>query len=146
MRKHLHPEELSEFLAQAKCAILATRFRDGRVLLSPVWHEWQDGGFTVVIPAQDIKARHIQREPRVSIVVAEDTPPYRSIEVRGEAKQVSGDVHAIMHRMAVRYLGAEQGPAFADTASQGETIILRIEPGELRVWDFADEQDLAGTQ
>jgi PPOX class probable F420-dependent enzyme len=146
MRKDLHPEDLGEFLEQAKCAILATRFRDGRVLLSPVWHEWRDGGFTVIIPAADIKARHIQREPRVSLVVAEDTPPYRGIEVRGEVKRVSGDVYALVQRMAVRYLGAEQGPAFADTVSRDETLILRIEPGELRVWDFVDEQELAGAR
>jgi PPOX class probable F420-dependent enzyme len=146
MRKDLHPEDLGEFLQQAKCAILATRFRDGRVLLSPVWHEWQNGGFTVIIPAVDIKARHIQREPRVSLVVAEDTPPYRGIEIRGEAKRISGDVRALVRRMAVRYLGEEQGPAYADAVSQGETMILRIEPGELRVWDFVDEQELAGAQ
>jgi PPOX class probable F420-dependent enzyme len=146
MRKNFPPEELGEFLEQGKCAILATHFRDGRVLLSPVWHEWQDGGFTVLIPAEDIKARHIAREPRVSLVVAEDTPPYRGIEVRGEAKRVPGDVHAIVHRMALRYLGAEHGPAYADAVSQIEAVILRIKPGELRVWDFADEQDIAGAQ
>jgi PPOX class probable F420-dependent enzyme len=146
MRKDLHPEDLGEFLQQAKCAILATRFRDGRVLLSPVWHEWQNGGFTVIIPAVDIKARHIQREPRVSVVLAEDTPPYRGIEIRGEAKRISGDVRALVRRMAVRYLGEEQGPAYADAVSQGGTMILRIEPGELRVWDFVDEQELAGAQ
>jgi hypothetical protein len=39
MRKNLNPEELGDFLEQGKCAILATHFRDGRVLLSPVWHE-----------------------------------------------------------------------------------------------------------
>lgn len=144
MRKNLQPEELGEFLAQGKCAILATHFRDGKVLLSPVWHEWKDGGFTVIIPADDIKARHIARDPQVSFIVAEDTPPYRGIEVRGEAKKASGDALAIVHRMALRYLGAEHGPAYADAMSQVEMRILRIEPGELRVWDFTDEQDIAG--
>jgi hypothetical protein len=57
------------------------------VLLSPVWHEWQDGGFTVVIPVGDVKLRHIDRDPHVSIVVAENSPPNRGIEVRGEAKK-----------------------------------------------------------
>src|SRR5262245_51197527 len=136
MRKNLHPEELGEFLDQDKCAILATHFRDGRVLLSPVWHEWRDGGFTVIIPADDIKARHIARDPHVSLIVAEDTPPYRGIEVRGEAKKVPGDAAAIVRRMALRYLGVEHGPAYADAMSQVEMLILRIEPGELRVWDY----------
>jgi len=140
--RNLNPEGLGDFLDQAKCAILATHFRDGRVLLSPVWHEWRDGGFTVVLTAAGAPARHITREPRMSIIVAEDVPPYRGIEVRGKAKRVPGDVHQIVHRMALRYLGAEHGPAFAATASQIESVVLRIEPGELRVWDLADEPDL----
>ena len=146
MRKHLSPEDLGDFLQQPKCAILATHFRDGRVLLSPVWHEWQDGGFTVLIPADDLKARQIARNPRVSLVVAEDLPPYRGIEVRGEAKGVPGDVQAVVHRMARRYLGPEKGGVYADAVSQYETVLLRIEPGELRVWDFTDEQDIVGAE
>jgi hypothetical protein len=32
-------------------AVLATYRRDGRVLLSPVWDQWRDGGFGVVTAA-----------------------------------------------------------------------------------------------
>ena len=48
--------------------------------------------------------------------------------------------------MARRYLGAEKGGVYADAVSQYETMLLRIEPGELRVWDFTDEQDLVGAE
>jgi hypothetical protein len=82
----------------------------------------------------------------VSIIVAEDMLPYRGIEVRGKVKSVPGDVPAIVHRMALRYLGAEQGPAYAEAVSQVASVVLRIEPGELRVWDFADEQDITGAK
>jgi len=139
MRKDLRPEDLGNFLEQGTCAILATRFRDGRTLLSPVWHEWQDGGFTVVIPEGDVKARHIDRDPHVSIVVAEDALPNRGIEVRGEAKKVVRDIPTVIYRMAVRYLGAEHAGAFVEAYTEIPCVCLRIEPGELRVWDFADE-------
>jgi PPOX class probable F420-dependent enzyme len=139
MRKNLRPEDLGDFLEHGTCAILATRFRDGRVLLSPVWHEWRDSGFTVVIPVGDVKARHIDREPHVSIVVAENSPPNRGIEVRGEAKKVALDIPTVIHRMAVRYLGAEHADAFVAAYTEIPCVSLRIEPGELRVWDFADE-------
>jgi len=139
MRKNLRPEDLGDFLEQGACAILATRFRDGRTLLSPVWHEWRDGGFTVVIPERDVKARHIARDPQVSIVVAENALPNRGIEVRGEAKQVALDIPKVIHRMAVRYLGAEHADAFVAAYAETPCIGLRIEPGEMRVWDFADE-------
>ncbi len=144
MRKNLRPEELGDFLEQPKLAILATTFKDGRVLLSPIWHEWREGGFTVLIFEGDVKARHIEREARVSIVVAEDLPASRGIEVRGVAQRVTGDFHAVLDRVALRYFGPQHGPAYAEAVSKAAVAYLRIEPGELRVWDFKHEQDVSG--
>jgi hypothetical protein len=39
--------------------VLATNYADGTTLLSPVWFEWRDGGFTIVIFDNDAKAKHI---------------------------------------------------------------------------------------
>ena len=139
MRKNLKPEDLGDFLDQPKCAILATHFKNGHTLLSPVWHEWSDGGFTIFILADDAKSKHIKRNPQVSVVVAEDSPPYRGIEVRGEAKIVQYDSPPLVHRMAVRYLGEEQAPAFVESYAGVAIECLRIEPGKLRVWDARDE-------
>lgn len=47
MRKGLTPEELGDLLELPLVAVLATYRRDGSVLLSPVWHQWRDGGFDV---------------------------------------------------------------------------------------------------
>jgi hypothetical protein len=40
-------------------------------------------------------------------------------------------------RIASRYLGGEAGAAYAE--SGGDDLIIRLEPGDLRAWDFADE-------
>src|SRR5918997_1406141 len=45
VRRGLRSEDVAALLAAPKCATLATYRRDGTVLLSPVWHEWRDGGF-----------------------------------------------------------------------------------------------------
>ena len=144
MRKNLQAEDLGDFLEQAKCATLATHFRDGTVLLSPVWHEWRNGVFSVGVAANDIKVRHIQRNAQVSISVAEDTPPYRGIEVRGKAIIDKASAKEITRRIAIRYLGPEQGEIYADVVTQAELALIRIEPGVLRAWDFADEAELNG--
>lgn len=41
-------------------------------------------------------------------------------------------------RMAYRYLGAERANAYLSTQNW-QLLLIRLEPGELRVWDFADE-------
>src|SRR5438874_2277506 len=91
VRKNLTPDDLGGLLNQPRCAVLATNYADGTTLLSPVWHEWRDGGFTIVIFDNDAKARHIRRDPRVSVVVADDVPPLAGIEVRACA-QVSSSL------------------------------------------------------
>ena len=137
MRKDLPLADLGDFLERPVVAVLATRRSDGEVLLSPVWHEWRDGGFTVWTGADDVKVRHIRRDPRAAIVVCEHEPPYRGVELRGRATVTNDGVGDTARRIAVRYLGSERGEVFA-AGGEGD-VLIRLEPGDLRVWDFADE-------
>jgi PPOX class probable F420-dependent enzyme len=137
MRKDLGIDGLGDLVQLPLCATLATYRRDGSVLLSPVWHEWRDGGFNVLVESNDVKARHVRRDPRASLALYESDPPYRGVELRAVPRFVSDDVTETQRRIAIRYLGQAAGEAYASDPS-GTEIILRLEPGELRTWDFAD--------
>jgi PPOX class probable F420-dependent enzyme len=139
-------DELSYVLNAPLVATLATNYPDGTTLLSPVWFEWRDGGFTIVVWDDDPKARAIKRDPRVTIVVADHKMPYAGIEVRGEATIVPTDPDLALHRrVAERYIGAERGNAYIDGFDPATQLTLRIVPGRLRTWDFADEALLSPT-
>jgi PPOX class probable F420-dependent enzyme len=140
VRTNLRVEDLDGFLDEPLVAVLATLRSDGSVLLSPVWHEWRDGGFNVWVGADDVKARHLRRDPRASILVAESQPPLRGIEVRGSARIVEEDAVETAVRIASRYIGPERGAAYV-RSSTGRHVTVRLEPGVLRAWDFADEHD-----
>jgi PPOX class probable F420-dependent enzyme len=140
MRTNLSIEDLHGFLDEPLVAVLATLRKDGSVLLSPVWHEWRDGGFNVWVGADDVKARHLRRDPRASILVAESENPLRGVEVRGVARIIEEDTDETAVRIADRYLGPDKGAAYVRSAS-GHEVTVRLEPGELRVWDFADEHE-----
>jgi PPOX class probable F420-dependent enzyme len=137
VRNGLNPADLAGFLELPIVAILATYRTDGTVLLSPVWHEWRDGGFNVATSSGDVKVRHVTRRPNASIVVAESEPPYRGIEVRCAPRLVPDPGDEVGVRLAVRYLGEERGRVYAEML--GDDTVIRLEPGELRAWDFADE-------
>jgi PPOX class probable F420-dependent enzyme len=130
------------FLEEPLVAVLATLRKDGSVLLSPVWHEWRGGGFNVWTGADDVKARHVHRDPRVSILVAESQHPLRGVEVRGVARIIEDGAVETAGRIASRYLGPEKGAAYV--GSTGDDVTIRLEPGDLRAWDFADEHRLMG--
>jgi hypothetical protein len=136
VRKHLRPEQLGDLLEQPLVAVLATYRLDGAgVLLSPVWHRWRNGGFDVVTSTDDIKVRQLRRDPRANIVVYEHVPPYRGIEIRTDAQLL--DAGDAIRAIAIRYLGEREGAAYAEGA--GDDTLIRLEPGQLRAWDFSDQ-------
>lgn len=137
MRRDLPLSELGDFLALPIVAVLATYRRDGGVLLSPVWHQWRDGGFDVLCSPTDIKVRHLRRDPRASILVYGNDLPYCGVELRTTAQLSEIDRADYVRDMAVRYLGEEAGEAYA--AESGDSVLVRLEPGDVRTWDFADE-------
>ena len=138
MRRDLGPNDLGDLLDQPLLAVLATRLKDGSTLLSPVWHEWGDGGFSVCIPAGDPKLAQIERDPRVSIVVSENALPYRGIEVRGVAAPSRRPFAATMRRLALRHFGPGADGLYPDSVAG---VVVRIEPGRIRCWDFADDME-----
>ena len=140
MRTNLGVEDLGDLLEQPLVAVLATLRADGSVLLSPVWHEWRDGAFQVWVGERDVKAKHLRRDPRASIVVGESTPPLRGIEVRGSAQLVEEGAFEVAVAVASRYIGRERATAYVGAAGS-HPLIARIAPGDLRVWDFADDYD-----
>jgi PPOX class probable F420-dependent enzyme len=130
-------DELGDLLERPYCAVLATYREDGSVLLSPVWHEWRDGGFNISIGEGDIKHRHLQRDPRAAVVVYDHHWPGRGLEVRGTATLSDAGRDALGRRLSIRYLGPVNGNRYADKVAPG--IVVRLEPGTVRAWDYVDE-------
>ena len=140
MRHGLTIAQLGDLLDRPLVSTLATYRRNGTVLLSPIWHEWRDGGFHICATRDDIKVRHIRRDPRASLVVYDQQPPYRGLELRGTPRLLEdGTTYAsVLRRIATRYLGESSGTAYANAAgSRG--LVIRLEPDELRGWDFVDD-------
>ena len=80
----------------------------------------------------------MRRDPRATILVAESDPPLHAVEIRGRARFIEEGVPETALRIATRYLGPEDGAADVE-ALCGTDVIVRIEPGDIRVWDYADK-------
>ncbi|MDQ6672572.1 MAG: TIGR03618 family F420-dependent PPOX class oxidoreductase [Chloroflexota bacterium] len=147
MRKGLSIEELGDLLDRPFNATLATYRRDGSVLLSPVWHEWRDGGFSIFTAESDVKLRHIQQQGQAAVVVSDNELPFRGIEVSGSPTIVRDAqfAHETFRRIANRYLGQQRARVYMDTTGGEGMVVIRLVPGRLRTWDFADDFALSGT-
>jgi PPOX class probable F420-dependent enzyme len=140
MRTGLGVDDLGDLLDQPLIAILATRREDDTIMLSPVWFEWYEGGINVWVPRPEGgKVGHVQRDPRVTVVVANSTWPYKGFELRGEAtvSLEPDDFYGVLHRTALRYSG--QATADRMAAEYAPGAVIRVEPGTIRAWDYEDE-------
>jgi len=143
MRRDLSIDDLGNLLELPILAIIAIRSHKDEILMSPVWHEWSNEGFSVITWARDIKSRQLSENPASSIVVAEQVRPYRSVEVRGMATiSQPNDSYDILRRIASRYLGDANGDTYTKEYKNNDVEIelIRIKPGTLRAWDFSDDE------
>ena len=86
MRKGLSPDAMGDLLELPLNAVLSFAKSDGTVFSRPVWHRWEAGRFVVQFPAGDRKISMLERDDRLTLLLAELEFPYRGIEVRGRAR------------------------------------------------------------
>jgi PPOX class probable F420-dependent enzyme len=138
MRTDLRPEDLGDLLEQPLIAVLATRRADDTIMLSPVWFEWHEGGINIWVPTPEGgKVAHVRRDPRVTVVVANQDWPYKGFELRGEATVSMAPFYDVLRRTALRYDGPEAAERMVAEYAPG--AVIRIEPGVTRSWDYEDE-------
>lgn len=140
MRTNLGADDVGDLLDEPLIAVLATRRADDTIMLSPVWFEWFDGGINMWVPTPEGgKVGHVRRDPRVTVVVANQVWPYKGFELRGEAtvSTETADFYDVLRRTALRYDGPEAAERMV--ASYAPGAVIRVEPGVVRAWDYEDE-------
>lgn len=138
MRTQLQAADLGDLFAQPLNAMVATSLPDGEIMLTPYWYEWLDDGFNLFTLAHGLKHRRMERNPHVSITVAESSGIRRGIEVRGIARFNYAGVNEICQRIVQRYLPPTHLANFVQALNDIAMVHVRVEPGKLRAWDSAD--------
>jgi PPOX class probable F420-dependent enzyme len=132
------PNTFQTLLDAPSAAVLTTLRRDGTPLTSPVWFRWTGVVFEIVVARADVKAQHLTRNPRCTLVIFETVAPFRGVEIRAEAALRFCDVTPIRRSIAGRYLGSEPGERFALERASTPGILVQLAPDHARVWDLAD--------
>ena len=69
--------------------------------------------------------------------MAESDPPLRAAEAWSGCAFIEQGVSETALRIVTWYEGPRDGAA--DAGPSGAADVIRIEPGDVRVWDYADE-------
>jgi hypothetical protein len=140
VRRGLAPSDLGDLFDQPLAAVISLALPDGRVFSRPVWQRFVDGRFVVQFPAGDRKIGMLERDPRATVILAENAHPYRAMEVRGRVRMTRDGYQEVGLSIIERYVDAFD-PA-ADPVAYLSTepgVIATLEPDITSCWDYADD-------
>ena len=139
MKLDIGVPELRSLLDAPSPATL-TVYRDrADAITSPVWFRVAGDAFEVVVAIGDHKLGHLRRDARCILVIFEASRPFRGVEVRGRATLVPDEGAQARLAIASRYLGLEDGRAYADRARQAPGFVVRLPVSAARGWSLDDK-------
>ena len=119
-------DEQSRFLADNPFVGVATTLRrDGSPHSTIVWVDVSDGTVGFNTARGRTKVRHLERDPRVSLLVVDPTDAYRWVAVSGRAELTEEGADAQIDKLAKKYLGEETYPW---RSPQETRVSVRITP------------------
>jgi PPOX class probable F420-dependent enzyme len=127
-------ERQVRFLEKARIARLGTINPDGTPHIAPVWYRYEDGEMRILTDRGSQKHKNIERDPRVTVCVDDETPPYRTVLMRGTAAVTESPGAAWRLALAVHYLGEERGRRYVEQNNSETGIMLRITAENVGGW------------
>ncbi len=130
----LSDPEVSDFLSHGtrtgKLGFLAA---SGRPLVAPVWFIVEDGSLVFNTGKDTAKGRALARDPRVSLCVDVEEPPYAFVQVQAEA-ELSEDPAELLRTataIAARYMGADRAVEFGQRNAVPGELVVRLRPAKV---------------
>ncbi len=119
------PETHLDLLERPLLAHTATIGPRGEPQTNPVWFLYEDGALVIAIHPTGQKMRNLQRDPRVSVSMADPDNPIHYLEIRGTMTEwrTVGSQDPLVIAMVRKYTGNDSYEGMPDS----HTIVL-IEP------------------
>jgi hypothetical protein len=139
------PDECRQFLWKGNhTAVVATIRADGRPHLTPVWYTLDGQRVVFSTPGSSAKVRHIRRDPRVTVFVDDETPPFAYVRMEGVAEVVEApaEVQHWVERIGSRYLGEKQAEAYRERYFSAGDVLIWVSLEKISGYDFNNDDEL----
>ncbi len=121
-------------LERPRTAKLATTRKDGRPHIAPIWIAVDDDGAIIFTTgATSLKGRSIRRDPRISMCVDDDRPPFSFVILEGTAEitEDPGEMLRAATRIGGRYMGEDRAEEFGRRNGQSGEILVKLKPSRV---------------
>lgn len=119
-------------LLDAQVAVLGTIGASGRPQLSGTWFLAEGDTVKISLNTSRQKVKNLQANPKCSLLIP-GTPPYRYIELRGDAEITPDDDYGFADKVGKKY-----GADLRKMDKPGETrVVVTIHPARVVTWGDA---------
>ncbi len=127
MSREMTPAQARAFLLHGpRTAKVATVMKDGMPHVMPVWFVLDGDDVMFTTGRDSVKGRVLRRDPRIALVVDDETPPYAFVHIRGTVT-ISEDLDELLRfatEIGARYMGPERAEEFGRrNAVEGELLV-----------------------
>jgi len=147
MPSRLSRAERERFLGGRHVAVLVTIDESGAPVPTPIWYRYRDGRFLFRTAASAAKTANVRGDPRVSVCVQDERPPYKAVIAHGTAT-VEQSHEELASETPRHYLGAVGAIGYQRTARSaieaGPEVTLALTPERWTTFDFTPETPLIG--
>jgi PPOX class probable F420-dependent enzyme len=142
MADEMTPQARRTFLTSGtRTAILATTRADGRPHAVPVCFVLEDDDVLFLTNEGTAKGRALQRDPRATLVIDDETPPFAFVMIEGEAQlsRSPDDIDRVAPKIAERYDGSDGVEDFVRFAHDALGTLVRVTPRKIVALDRVGE-------
>jgi PPOX class probable F420-dependent enzyme len=142
MAQTMSPDEIMEFLTYGtRTGKLATIRGNGRAHVAPIWFVLDGEDLLFTTWHTSVKAKNMQRDPRVNLCVDDETAPYAFVIAEGTVTFSEDQEECLKWatRIGGRYMGEDQAEAFGKRNSVEGELLVRLTPTK-----YIAQKELAG--
>ena len=133
MKKMTNDEYLNFMSEGTRTGKLATVNKDGSPHVVPVWFIVDGDNIIFSTGLESVKYKNMQRDPRISLSVDEESGLYSFVKVDGTVT-FSSDPDVSLKRatqIAARYMGEENADAYGKRNSGSDEVVVTINPTKI---------------
>jgi PPOX class probable F420-dependent enzyme len=127
-------QERRAFLSRGtRTAKVAVSRADGMPHVVPVWFVLDGDVLVFTTGEATVKGRALRRDPRVSICVDDEQPPFSFVMIEGLAtiSRDHDELLAAATRIGARYMGNDRAEEFGRRNAVPEELLVRVTPTKI---------------
>ena len=124
-------QEINQFLAETRIAVMATINRDGSPQLTPNWYYYDGTKLTFVTTKERVKFFNLGRDSRISVCVYDSPLASEYVVIRGRASIRDEGIWEDARHIIKRYVDSDRVDEYIERWKTQPRILVTVTPDRI---------------